>query len=69
MIQVQSLLKGVYAGVNLNREESSYFKPGKGPRQGDPISPLPVCWLTIKNFLVTKCHCFCWPVGYLEAKE
>ena len=27
-------------GVNLNGEEGSFFKPGKGLREGDPISPL-----------------------------
>lgn len=24
----------------INDEDSSYFKAGKGPRQGDPLSPL-----------------------------
>jgi hypothetical protein len=37
---VRCLVKGGSVGINLNGEESSYFKPGKGRRQGDPISPL-----------------------------
>ena len=37
---MELLVKGGSIGVNLNREESSFFSPGKGLRQGDPISPL-----------------------------
>lgn len=33
-------MKKGLVGVNLIGEESSFFKPGKGLRQGDPISSL-----------------------------
>ena len=36
---MELLVKKGSVGVNLNREESSFFNPGKGLRQGDPISP------------------------------
>jgi len=37
---MKCLIKGGSIGVNLNGEESPYFKAGKGLRQGDPILPL-----------------------------
>ena len=39
-------------GVNLNGEESSFLKPGKGLRQGDPISPL---LFNLVGDVLTKC--------------
>jgi hypothetical protein len=37
---VLSLVKGGSISIRLNDETSSYFKPGKGLREGDPLSPL-----------------------------
>lgn len=37
---IRSLVIGGLVGVNLNGEESNFFKTGKGLRQGDPMSPL-----------------------------
>jgi hypothetical protein len=37
---VMSLVKGGSLSIRLNEENSPYFKPGKGLRQGDPLSPL-----------------------------
>lgn len=37
---IRQIVVGAFVGVMVNGEESSFFKPGKGLRQGDPISPL-----------------------------
>jgi hypothetical protein len=37
---VMSLVKGGSLSIRLNEENIPYFKPGKGLRQGDPLSPL-----------------------------
>lgn len=35
-----SLVKGGSICIRINYENSKYFRPGKGLRQGDPLSPL-----------------------------
>lgn len=37
---IQKLIRGGSVGVTFNGEDSSFFKTGKGLRQGDPISPI-----------------------------
>jgi hypothetical protein len=37
---IMTMVKGGSISVRINDENSSYFRPGKGLRQGDPISPL-----------------------------
>ena len=36
---IRHIVVGGSLGIMVNGEESSYFKPGKGLRQGDPLSP------------------------------
>jgi len=37
---VMKLVRGGSLCIRINEENSSYFKPGKGLRQGDPLTPL-----------------------------
>jgi len=36
---IRQVVVGGSLGIMVNGEESSFFKPGKGLRQGDPLSP------------------------------
>lgn len=40
IIWIRNLVVGGSVGIMVNGEDSAYFKPGKGLRQDDPISPL-----------------------------
>jgi hypothetical protein len=35
-----SLVQGGSICIRVNNENSQFFKPGKGLRQGDPLSPI-----------------------------
>jgi hypothetical protein len=37
---IMKMIRGGSISIRLNDENSSYFKPGKGPRQGDPLLAL-----------------------------
>jgi hypothetical protein len=39
-IWITKLVRGGSLAIRINEEDSSYFRPGKGLRQGDPLSPL-----------------------------
>lgn len=39
-VDFNSLVRGWSLCICINHENSSYFKPGKGLGQGDPLSPL-----------------------------
>lgn len=37
---IRKVVRGGSLCIRINDENSTYFKPGKGLRQGDPLSPL-----------------------------